>query len=86
MNLRTEEFRNRIADLEDEVGELRERAEKAEAEVERLTWALREIALGRTSVDNDGPLDPFTSMAGRFLSIAQDALRPTAARPPPEKT
>lgn len=51
------------------------RAEKAEGEVARLTWALKEIAVGRTSVDNDGPLDPFTSMVGRFLSIAQDALR-----------
>ena len=53
---------------------LRARAEKAEAEVERLTWALKEIAVGRTSVDNDDPT-PFTSMAGRFLSIAQDALK-----------
>ena len=42
--------------------------------VEELESALREIAIGKTSADNDHPLGEWFSMAGRFINVARTAL------------
>lgn len=54
------------------------------AERDRYRAALVEIAKGKAHEDNVHPLTaergPYAAMAMRFISIAQAALRPNAAR------